>query len=189
MIDRIKKWLTIDKKFIGNFRIFELFEIERKHPGREKSGKFVVLDSPRWVNIIPVTKDNKVVFIEQYRHGIDDITLEVPGGLVESAEEPVMAAARECTEETGYVGEGMPVLIGENIPNPAFLTNKCWSYAWFGCEKTKEQKLDGHEDIRVMEIPFDDVKSMIMKGDIQHSLVLTAFFFYFLKYGQMSKII
>lgn len=158
-------------------------EIERKHPDRDKSGRFVVLDSPGWVNIIPVTRDNKVVFIEQYRHGIDELTLEVPGGLVEAAEESVNAAARECTEETGFVGEGLPQLIGENIPNPAFLNNMCRSYVWFGCEKMKEQNLDGHEDIRVVEIPLADVKGMVMNGEIKHSLVLTAFFYYFLKFG------
>lgn len=186
MSEKVKKWLTTGKKFIGDFRIFNLYEIERQHPDRDKAGKFVVLDSPRWVNIIPVTKDNKVVFIEQYRHGIDEITLEVPGGLVESTEEPIEAAARECTEETGYIGKGAPVLLGENIPNPAFLNNKCWSYVWHGCEKATVQKLDGHEDIRIVEIPFNEVKEMILNGRIKHSLVLTAFFFYFLKYDTKS---
>ncbi len=183
MNGQISKWLTINKKFLGNFRIFNMLEIERKHPGREKSGNFIVLDSPRWVNIIPITIDNNVVFIEQYRHGIDELTLEVPGGLVEANESTDDAAARECAEETGYLGEGSPLLIGENIPNPAFLNNRCWSYVWTGCRKLKEQNLDGHEDIRVLEIPLKDVKNMVLNGEIKHSLVLTAFFYYFLKFG------
>ncbi len=187
MADSIKKWDTLNRKFAGNFRIFDLWEIERKHPDRQKSGSFVVLDSPRWVNIIPVTKGGNVVFIEQYRHGIDEITLEVPGGLVEAGEEPLAAAQRECTEETGFAGAGSAELLGENIPNPAFLNNKCWSFLWKDCEKVGAQKLDGHEDIRIVEYPLSSVKEMILDGQIKHSLVLTAFFFYFLKYDKVIQ--
>lgn len=179
----IKKWETIKRSPGADYRIFKAEWVERKHPDREKTGDFVVLDSPRWVNIIPITKNKEVVLIEQYRHGVDEITLEVPGGLVETGELPLEAAMRECTEETGYSAREDAVLLGENQPNPAFLTNKCWSYLWQDCEKIKEQKLDGHEDINVLTVPLSEIESCIQSGKIQHSLVLTAFFFFFLKYG------
>lgn len=148
-----------------------------------KESDFIVLDSAEWVNIIPVTKDNKVVLIEQYRHGIDGITLEVPGGLVENNEDPLTAAERECAEETGFVGSGKAILLGETLPNPAFLNNKCHSYIWFDCAKLKSQSLDRHEDIEVVEVPFDGIKEYIQSGKINHSLVLNAFFFYYMRYG------
>jgi 8-oxo-dGTP pyrophosphatase MutT (NUDIX family) len=178
----IEKWDTIEKRKVENFKIFDLSWIRRRHPKLEKEGEFVVLNSPRWVNIIPITKDNKVVLIEQYRQGTDEITIEVPGGLVEAGEEPREAGERECREETGYEGKGKAVLLGENLPNPAFLNNKCFSYVWFDCQLKFEQELDRHEDIKVMEVPLNEIKTMIMDGRIRHSLVLTAFFFYFLKY-------
>ncbi|MBI5325832.1 MAG: NUDIX hydrolase [Ignavibacteriae bacterium] len=180
---QIKKWDTINKREIDNFKIFDLSWVRRKHPDNGKEGEFVVLNSAEWVNIIPVTQDKKIVLIEQYRQGTDELTIEVPGGLVEAGEEPRDAGERECREETGYEGNGKSLLLGVNTPNPAFLNNKCYSYVWFGCELKYEQKLDRHEDIRVIEVPADDIKVMILEGKIRHSLVLTAFFFYTLKYG------
>ena len=176
------KWDTLEKENIGDFKIFDLHWVKRKHPVWERESKFVVVNTPRWVNIIPVTKDNNIVLVEQYRHGIDELTLEVPGGLVEENEDPKEAGQRECTEETGFTSDTDAILLGENHPNPAFLTNTCYSYVWYGCEKKFDQNLDGNEDIRVVEIPLEEVKNYILTGKIKHSLVLTAFFFYFLKF-------
>ena len=178
----IKKWDTVSKRKIDNFKIFDLHWIKRRHPDWNKESEFVLIDSPSWVNIIPLTHDNKVIFIQQYRHGINEITLEVPGGLVEKGEDPGAAGERECMEETGCSSPERAVFLGENHPNPAFLNNSCFSYAWFGCEKTAEQNLEGNEDINVIEIPLNEVKNYILSGKIKHSLVLTAFFFYFLKF-------
>jgi len=177
----IKKWETLSEREVDNFKIFNLSWIKRRHPDSKKESEFVVLKSPQWVNIIPITIDGNVVLIEQYRHGSDEITLEVPGGLVEKGEDSRLAAERECLEETGFAGRDSAILLGENIPNPAFLTNTCNSFVWFGCEQVAKQKLDRHEDIRVIEAPLSEIKNMILKGQIKHSLVLTAFFFYFLQ--------
>lgn len=183
----ILKWKTKGIREAEDLKIFNVKWFRRYHPKLQKESEFVVLNSPRWVNIIPITEEGNVVFVEQYRHGIDEITLEVPGGLIDNNESPKEAAERECTEETGFVGDQSgAILLGENYPNPAFLNNTCYSFVWFNCKKIKEQKLDINEDINVIEIPLKEVKKMIIDGQIKHSLVLTAFLFYFLKYGEIT---
>ncbi|MFP4528761.1 MAG: NUDIX hydrolase [Candidatus Kapaibacterium sp.] len=179
----VAKWETVALEKLGNHKIFDLYHVTRRHPEWDKTGEFVFLDSPQWVNIIPITPDNDVVMIEQYRQGVDDITLEIPGGLVEEGENPRLAGQRECTEETGYYAPRDAILIGENLPNPAFLNNVCYHYAWQGCTLESAQALDSHEDINVRLIPLADIPQMIAEGRIRHSLVLTAFFFYSLKIG------
>jgi len=179
----IAHWDTIEVIRKENFKIFDLSIVTRKHPGRAKGSDFVVLDSANWVNIIPVTKQKNVILIEQYRHGIDDITIEIPGGLIEKDEEPRHAGQRECIEETGFSGANDAVLLGITTPNPAFLTNKCYSYLWLDCEKKFEQKLDVNEDINVIEVPLKDIYDYIKSGKIEHSLVLNAFFFYFMNHA------
>ncbi len=179
----LSRWETLKSTKINDLIIFTANRVTRRHPTWDKTSDFVVLDTPEWVNIIPINTNKEVVFVEQFRHGTSDITLEVPGGLIESGEEPRMAGQRECTEETGYTSGKDAILIGENFPNPAFLNNKCYSFVWFGCEKMIEQSLDGNEDINVRLIPLSDIKQMITDGVINHSLVLNAFFFFSLKYG------
>ncbi len=179
----VKRWQTSEITEGSDLKIFRVKWFKRQNQEIGKSGNFVVLDSPRWVNIIPLTGNRDVVLVRQYRHGIDEITLEVPGGLVDLSEEPLDAAERECFEETGYKSLARAVLIGENHPNPAFLNNICYSYVWFDCELMGKQKLDSNEDIDVVLVPLKDIPEMILQKKIKHSLVLTAFFFYSLKYG------
>jgi 8-oxo-dGTP pyrophosphatase MutT (NUDIX family) len=179
----IPKWETIAKKEILNLHIFQVELIKRRHPIWNRESEFVVLNSKNWVNVVPITINNEILLIEQYRQGIDTLTIEIPGGLIEDNEEPIQAAQRECIEETGYFSHNELIPIGFNYPNPAFLNNKCFSYAWFGLEKQYEQNLDLNEEIRIIPTAVSEVKEMIKDGRINHSIILTAFFQFFLKFS------
>lgn len=176
----ISIWETIEDKFISDYKIFKVRIKSRQHPQNGMISDFVTLDSPDWVNIIPVTPENKIVMIEQYRHGTNQITLEIPGGMIESGEEPKIAAMRECREETGYFSNSKPEEIGMVYPNPAFLNNKCTTFIWKNCTKTTLQNLDLNEIINIKEFSLQEVKSMILNGTINHAVILNAFFFLFL---------
>ncbi len=182
----IKSWLTKEEELSANLRIFQAKLVTRENPVSGEDGKFTVLDSPQWVNIIPITKDNKVILVKQYRHGTNEVTLEIPGGLIEKDEDPRIAGQRECLEETGFGSDKEAILLGRNRPNPAFLNNFCYSYVWFDCELIQKQELDIHEDIEVIKVPLSEIKDYILDGRIDHSLVLTAFFFYGLKYKDLE---
>ena len=179
----IVKWNTLESRLKEDLRIFKATEKTRVNPVTGDKGHFTVLESSGWVNVIPITADNKIILVEQYRHGSDSVTLEIPGGLIEPNEEPIKAAMRECTEETGYHSSEIPVLTGVSLPNPAFLNNHCYSYAWFGCKRIKEQDLDLHEVINVIELPLNEIKNYVTSGKINHSVILTAFFHFSLKFG------
>ncbi len=175
----IQKWKTDDIQPAGDFKIFSLSRVQRSLG--EKTGEFVVINSPNWVNIIPITHGGNLVMVEQYRHGTDSITLELPGGLMDKGENPEDAVRRECLEETGYGGDEL-VYIGEQLPNPAFMNNTCYTYAWLGCRKISEQNLDRTEDILVKEVPLWDIMRLLSEGKINHSIIMSALFLYFLKY-------
>lgn len=177
-------WITEKDEFIANYKIFNLHKVHRKSSISAKEGNFFVLDSASWVNIIPVTKSGEIILIEQFRHGTAEVTLEIPGGLVEPDEDPRLAAERECKEETGYCSDQTSILLGEISPNPAFLNNRCYSFLWLDVEQKFEQNLDGNEEIRIISVKVDKVFDYIKQGKIDHSLVLNAFFFYLLKFGK-----
>jgi 8-oxo-dGTP pyrophosphatase MutT (NUDIX family) len=64
-----------------------------------------------------VTRNREVVLIKQYRHGVRDVLLEIPGGIVEPGDTPLDAAIRELKEETGYTAKEM-VFLGATHANP-----------------------------------------------------------------------
>ncbi len=179
----IPKWETISKERIQELKIFRADLVKRFHPIWKKTSEFVVLDSNDWANIIPITKDNKVLLIEQFRQGSNSVTIEIPGGLIETGELPIDAARRECLEETGYSSNEDLQLLGVTQPNPAFLNNKCYTYLWTGLEPVSEQNLDSNEEINILPTEMGIVKQMIKNGEINHSIITTAFLFYFLKFG------
>ncbi|MBR3090784.1 MAG: NUDIX hydrolase [Bacteroidetes bacterium] len=176
----ISKWKTIDIEKVGNFKVFDLYYKTRINPNTNIAHKFTSLDAPTWVNIVATTNDNKILLVEQYRHGIDEISLELPAGIVEPNEDPLDAAKRECIEETGYVGQNDIILLGKVRPNPAFLNNYCYHYLWERCDLNYDQKLDENEDIRVVLYPIEEIINLIQTEKLQHTLTLSALMLYFL---------
>jgi 8-oxo-dGTP pyrophosphatase MutT (NUDIX family) len=176
----LEKWKTLKVIESIDLKIFTAQLIKRENPKTKSTSDFVVLNSKDWVNIIPVTSDNKIVMIQQYRQGIDEITLEIPGGLVEHGEEPSSAATRECMEETGYFSPEPAILLGMIHPNPAFLNNSCYTFLWKNVEKKFETKFDKNEDIEILLVDENKIEYYIRSGKITHSIVLNAFLFYFL---------
>lgn len=61
-----------------------------------------IVEHPGAVAIVPVTSDNEVLLVRQWRHPIRQVTLEIPAGCLEAGEEPERTAQRELVEETGY---------------------------------------------------------------------------------------
>ena len=175
----IEKWELIESNIDRDYRVFRIKSELAVSPRTSKAGKFYTIDTKDWVNIIPITEKNEVVMIKQYRHGSKEITLEIPGGLVDE-EDHQKAALRELLEETGCVGEKVE-LIGSVNPNPAIFNNCCHTYLVRNVKKFAEMKLDPDEDIEVMHVPIQEIPLLIRKGIINHALVVVAFHFYFTK--------
>ena len=74
------------------------------------------------------------------------------------------------------------VYLGMVHANPAFLNNRCHTYLALDCFPDGPQNLDEKEDIEVVVRPFADIPKLIRDGEISHSLILAAFYRYYMEY-------
>ena len=169
-----RSWTLLGSREMADEKIFRLRHDRYRFEPNGVERDFVVLDSPSWVNVVPVTAEGRVVLIRQYRHGIRDVTVEIPGGMIDAGESPEAAAARELQEETGYMAESLR-LLARVLPNPAIQNNWCYLFAADGCRRTCQPRPDPFEVIEVQERPLEEIPAMIHSGEISHCMVIAAF--------------
>ena len=128
-----------------------------------------------WANIVALTKTGEVILVKQYRHGVRDVLLEFPGGVVEDGEDPVEGARRELLEETGYLASDI-IQVGKMYPNPALQTNTLYCYLALDAEKVSGQSLDAGEDIEVHLMPLDELVKLAKRGEFHHALMNAVLF-------------
>ncbi|MCG8462157.1 MAG: NUDIX hydrolase [Holophagales bacterium] len=164
--------------------IFAVDTARRRSPRTGKAGTYRILRTADWVNVVALTPERQVILIEQYRHGIDAATLEIPGGMVDPGEDPADAASRELREETGYTG-GPPELLGRVHPNPAIQDNLCSAYLIRDCRLTHDTEWDSGEHILIHLEEAARIPELLHLGHITHSLVIAAFHWWHLRESQL----
>ncbi len=180
MKERVEIWKRRTSKEIADCRVFRVREDACERDSDGAAHNFFVIEAPDWVNVIALTKEKEIVLIEQYRQGTEEITLEIPGGMIDAGEEPEAAARRELAEETGYEAREF-VLLGKSRPNPAIQTNWMYHYLALDCEKTVETAFDEHESLLTKIASQAEVENLIAGGAITHSLAVTGFYYLHLR--------
>ena len=137
-------WKRESSEQLADCRVFTVRRDLSADPRSGRTHDFYVIEAPDWINIIPLTEDGRVVLIEQYRHGTREVSLEIPGGMVDAGESPRDAAARELSEETGYEA-GEVLLLGKTRPNPAIQDNWIHTFVARGVERRGEPSNAGTE--------------------------------------------
>lgn len=158
---------------ITHTRILDVLGVQYRHPARAEGREFVVIDAPDWANVVALTPDHRLVMVNQFRFGIDSLSREIPGGVIERGEDPVAGALRELEEETGYVGKNAR-LLGSVHPNPAIQNNRCHFVLVEDAVRAKASSWDADEELAVDALPVDEVYALAHAGKITHALVLNA---------------
>ena len=117
------------------------------------------------VCVLPVTENNEVYLVKQFRYPFRTVTLEAPAGKLEKGEDHAECGRRELLEETGCTCSDY-TFIGEMLPTPAYNTEITYMYLARGLSFDK-QSLDPDEFLDVVKMPLAEAAERVMDGTIR----------------------
>jgi len=171
----IRPWSRVRTESVAEYRVFGV----EKHAIVDGAGAprmdVNTLRFPDWCNVLAVTPEQQLVLVWQYRFGTGEMSLELPGGVVDPGEDAISAARRELAEEAGYaVGPGGLSLLATIDANPAMQGNRCHSFVAEGALPTARQAFDDLEELEVCLVDLEDVPALVDEGVVRHGLIVAA---------------
>jgi 8-oxo-dGTP pyrophosphatase MutT (NUDIX family) len=149
--------------------------------------EYFVLEYPPWVNVVAVTPADQLVLVRQYRHGLGQVSVELPAGVVDPGDpSPETAARRELLEETGYGGGAWSALCVASA-NPSTHNNLSYSFLAVGVEPVASPAPEATEDLRVFTAPVAEVARLVEAGDVVQALHLAPLLKFFLSRCQGDR--
>ncbi|HEX6170578.1 MAG TPA: NUDIX hydrolase [Chitinophagaceae bacterium] len=180
------KWKILSSEYLFDDLWFKV----RKDICEAPSGKIIdpyyVYEFPEWATAFALTEDNKVIIVKQYRHPIEEVIVELPGGCVDDNDKDFQTAiARELLEETGYIFTSYESL-GKISANPSTNTNWMHMFLAKGGKKIAEQKLDHNEEIIVELITIEELKKLVRENKIVQSMHITCILYALEKLSELN---
>lgn len=161
--------MHLEEKTISSETIYEgvIFTV-RKDSAELENGSVarrdIILHSGG-VCVIPVTENNEIFMVRQYRYPFHEITCEIPAGKLNYGENHAECGKRELLEETGCTCSEY-IYLGEMYPTPAYNSEITHMYLAKGLEY-KKQNLDDDEFLDVIKIPLEKAVEMVMKNELK----------------------
>ena len=137
--------------------------------------EYHVVEYPDWACVLALTDGGDAVLVEQYRHGVGRVLLELPAGMIDHGEEAEAAARRELLEETGYGARQWDAL-GRLAVEPGRHTNYGHVFVARGAHPVAAPAHDAAEDLRPRVVPAHTLPALVEAGEVGHGVHAAAVF-------------
>jgi 8-oxo-dGTP pyrophosphatase MutT (NUDIX family) len=161
----LRKWRILSSEYRIQTKFLRLRADRVELPSGEVVDDYFVRESRGFCVVFALTPDQHVPLVRQYKHGIGEIVVELPAGMIDEGETPQACAARELAEETGYTGSP-PELVRTFYADPTNATARFHLYLVRDAVRTHDQRFDVTEEIEVELASVDEVRAMAYDGRI-----------------------
>jgi len=156
--------LSVERRELSPWATLVSRVIERPGSGLQTYHSLAQSD---YVSVLALTVDGRVPLVRQYRPAVQRITLELPGGLLDSREPPETVAVRELEEEAGLRAIGAPALLGKLLPDTGRLENRFWCYF------IRAEEIQGWQpemNVERVLVTRGELRQAILDGGFDHAL-------------------
>lgn len=165
------RWKKLASEKVYSDRWFQARADKCEFPDGRIIEPYYVVELPNWANIFVVTSDEKIVLVRQYRYPVDQVTYELPGGVIDRGEDPKAAAIREMKEETGYHSDEVE-FVCQLSPNPAINNNTAYFFLAKNAIPGEKKSFDAFEDIDICLFTKEEFLQLLRENKMQHGVQL-----------------
>lgn len=158
-----KPYQTIAREEIYKGKIIEVVKDTITLPENKTTKRELVLHSDA-AAVVPIDSEGNIILVKQYRHPFGEMVYEIPAGLVEKGEDPLICAKRELEEETSYKCDNLKFVC--KMASSVGFCNEC-IYVYIADNLSQGQfNFDEDEFIEVYRFKPYEAMEMIEKGEI-----------------------
>lgn len=153
----------IDRKDVFEGHVFKVY-LDKAEIADGSIRPREVVEHDGGVAVVAVDDDNGIYIVRQFRYAVGKVMLEIPAGKLEKGEDPLSAAKRELSEETGFTAKEWTNL-GEMYPTPGYCSEKLYVFLARGLT-AGEMHLDDGEILTAEKMELSEAVKMIMNCEI-----------------------
>lgn len=166
MARRIEPWRLLESIYSFSDRWLRLRSDTVRLPSGSTLTPYHVIEAADWVNVVAISDAGRIILVEQYRHAVGRVMLEIPAGHIDSRETPEAAGRRELQEETGY-GGGTWHTLGVLHPAASRFNNQVHSFLALGVTAIAPPAPEESENLHIHEIPWPEFVAGLRAGELR----------------------
>lgn len=163
----MKKWKVLKVEDVSPSKWFPVMQHKVELPDGTIIDDYFISPMGNVVMILPITTQNEIVLVKQYKHALGEVVIELPAGFQQKGKSLEESALAELEEEVGIkTTSDNLIFLGKTANNPTKTTHVTYCYIATNLDFNSKQNLEITEDIEVLKLPPQEVLRMIHNGEI-----------------------